>query len=59
MAFSHYSAERNECLFVAFPFNFAVALAWWIQWKWATAACRPSWIEVEIRKRVKIEREAC
>jgi hypothetical protein len=56
MAFSHYSAERNQLLFVAFPLNFAVSLAWWIQCKWAIYACSPSWIENEIRRRVKLER---
>ena len=56
MGFSHYSAERNQLLFVAFPLNFAVSLVWWVQCKWARYACAPSWIENEISHRVKLER---
>ena len=48
MAFAYYSAMRNRTLFVAFPLNLLVALAWWAQDKCA----RHSWIENEIRRRM-------
>jgi hypothetical protein len=55
MAFSYYSIERDECLFVAFPLNLLVALAWWIQDRWARKANAPSWIEREVRARLAHE----
>ena len=52
MAFAYYSIERNEAVFVAFPLNLAVSLAWWIQDSWARKANAPSWIENETRRRI-------
>ena len=52
MAFAYYSARRNECLFVAYPLNFLVALAWWIQDRWARHTGNPSWIEREVERRM-------
>ena len=52
MAFSHYSARRNQFLFVAFPLNYAVALVWWMNHKWAMHALELSWIEREARARL-------
>lgn len=51
MAFAFYSCMRNQCCYVAFPFNLLVALAWWMQDKWAHAANAPSWIEREVNDR--------
>lgn len=51
MAHAYYSAERNEYLFVAFPVNLLVVLAWWVQDAWARKAGAPSWIEREVRRR--------
>jgi hypothetical protein len=52
MAFAYYSAERNSFLFVIYPFHFLVALAWWIQDRWARHTHHPSWIENEVRHRL-------
>lgn len=55
MAFSHYSAERNLFLWVAFPLNLAVSVAFWIQDQWARAANAPSWIEREVQARLNFD----
>jgi hypothetical protein len=52
MAFGYYSVVRNQILWVAFPLNLIVGLAWWIQDRWARAANAPSWIEREVQARV-------
>lgn len=51
MAFTCYSCMRNEYLWVAFPLNLLVSVAWWAQDRWARAACAPSWIEREVQAR--------
>ncbi len=51
MAFSHYSVERNQFLYVAFPLNLLVSAAWWVQDAWARKANAPSWIEQEAQAR--------
>lgn len=53
MAFSHYKAEYDQCLYVIYPFNFLVAFTWWLQYRWAKHTKNPSWIEKEVRSRVK------
>jgi hypothetical protein len=53
MAFAYYSAVRNQCLFVIYPFHFIVAIAWWIQDRWARHTGNPSWIENEVEARVR------
>lgn len=57
MAFAYFSAVRGCALFVAFPFNFLVSLAWCIQDRWARLAMAESWIEQEIRVRQQKIRE--
>jgi hypothetical protein len=52
MALAYYSAERKKTLFVAFPFNLLIALAWWIQDRWARAAHESSWIDREAEARI-------
>ena len=54
MALAFYSASRNRMLFVAFPLNYIVALAWWAQDKWARKANAPSWIDNEVENRRKL-----
>ena len=56
MAFSYYSVQRNQFLFVAFPLHLVVAAAWWIQDQWARKANAPSWIEREVQARRLNER---
>lgn len=51
MAFAYFSPVRGCALFVAFPFNYLVCLAWFIQDRWARLAAAESWIEQEIRER--------
>jgi hypothetical protein len=53
MAASFYSCARNRILYVAFPLNLIVTLAWWVQDRWAKSANAPSWIETEVRRRVE------
>lgn len=57
MAFAYYSARRNKCLFVAYPLNFIVALAWWAQDLWARHTGNPSWLEREVEARTEQRRE--
>lgn len=52
MAFGCYRALTDQILWVAFPLNLAVALAWRIQDLWARAARSPSWIEQEVVRRI-------
>jgi hypothetical protein len=52
MCAAYYSTIRNRVLYVAFPLNLAVALAWWVEDRWARAANAPSWIEREVRARM-------
>ncbi|WP_395739297.1 hypothetical protein [Prosthecobacter sp.] len=54
MAFAFYTARTNRALFVLFPFHYLIALAWWIQDKWAKAALAPSWIDQEVEHRMKL-----
>ncbi len=56
MAFAVYSAKRDKQLFVAFPLNYVVALAWWLNDRWATAATAESWIEREVGRRLEAEK---
>jgi hypothetical protein len=58
MAFAYYSAERNEMLFVAYPCNYLVGIAWWLQDKWSAHALAESWIEAEIKRRTNDERNS-
>jgi hypothetical protein len=51
MGFSHYKAEYNKYLFVIYPFHYVISIAWWVQLKWAMHTNKPSWIELEVRKR--------
>ena len=53
MAFTVYVAERNKLLFVAFPLNLAVALAYWLNDQWAKRALARSWIDEEVERRVQ------
>jgi hypothetical protein len=52
MARAFYSIARNKTLFVVFPLNLLIALAWWIQDIWARAAHAPSWIDREVEARI-------
>lgn len=56
MALAFYSFPRNQCLFVVFPLNLIIALAWWIQDRWARVAQAPSWIDREVERRAERER---
>ena len=56
MGFVYYSTPRNAELWVIFPFSLLVALAWLIQDIWAAKACAPSWVEMEIRRRLEDNR---
>lgn len=53
MAFAYYSVMRNQVLFVIPPVNLLIALAWWVQDKWAMHAQATSWIEEETRRRME------
>jgi len=55
MAFAYQSWERDDAVYVAFPLNLLVSLAWWVQDKWAKKANAPSWIEREIRQRMNLQ----
>ena len=52
MAYGYYDIMRNKIVWVAFPLNLIVSLAWWVQDRWARAACAPSWIEREVQSRL-------
>lgn len=54
MALAYYSCERHEALFAAFPLNLLIAVAWWVQDRWARAAHAPSWIEREVEERIRV-----
>ena len=53
MGFVYYRTRSDEALFVAFPFNLLVALIWLIQDWIAREFQRRSWLEDEIRSRLK------
>lgn len=52
-AFAYYSAEFNANVTAAWPLHWFVALAWWLNLKWCAYRHRPSWIEQEVRRRMK------
>jgi hypothetical protein len=54
MGFVMFSARRNERLWAVFPLNVLLALAWWVQDRWARAALAPSWIEREVQDRMHV-----
>lgn len=47
------SMERRGILYVVWPFHLLVALAWWLQDRWAQHVHAPSWIEREVDRRVQ------
>lgn len=53
MGFVYYQAKSNKALFVMFPFNIAVAAVWLIQDWIAREFQYRSWLEDEIRSRLK------
>jgi hypothetical protein len=56
MGYSHYSAERDRYLYVAFPLNHLVALAWWAHDLCCRKLRHSSWIDGEVEERVERRR---
>ena len=57
MMFGVYRANRNQALFAIPPLNLLIALAWWVQDRWARVANAPSWIEREVEDRIEQRRK--
>lgn len=57
MMFTVYRASRHQALFAIPPLNYLIALAWYLQDKWARAANAPSWIEREVADRIKLQKK--
>ncbi len=53
MGFVTYSYRRKRLLFVIYPLHYLVMLWWWVQDKWARHTKHASWIEEELRRRLR------
>lgn len=52
---AYYSAVRNQFLMVAWPFNYFVLFAWWVNQVWRSYTVAESWIDKEIERRSKLK----
>lgn len=53
MVRAYMDRSRRENVYVAWPLNYLVQFAWWLNLKWAQYQHRPSWIDNEIKKRTQ------
>jgi hypothetical protein len=44
---------RREIVMVAFPLNYIVSLAWWLNLKWGEFRHKPTWLDAIIKQRAE------
>jgi hypothetical protein len=48
---AYYDCQRREIVMVAFPLNYIVSLAWWLNLKWGEFRQKPTWLDAIIKQR--------
>lgn len=55
---AYYDCMRREIVMVAFPLNYIVSLAWWLNLKWGEFRHKPTWLDAIIKQRAETREAA-
>ena len=50
---AYYDYMRREIVMVAFPLNYIVSLAWWLNLRWGEFRHKPTWLDAIIKQRAE------